>query len=64
MIKCNKNNVTHDKTLYKPWPPLIISILVEKNLTYFFKWKSVMEMDVITKSTNLHVYRRFSYIDN
>ena len=24
-----------------------------KNLTYFFKWKLVMEMHVLTKSTNL-----------
>ena len=27
-----------------------------ENLTYLSKWKSVMEMHVITKSTNLHVY--------
>ena len=30
-----------------------------KNLTFFLKWKSVMEMHVITKSTNLHVYSCF-----
>ena len=29
------------------------------NLTYILKWKSVMEMHVITKSTNLHVYSCF-----
>ena len=34
-----------------------------KNPTYILKWKSVMEMHVITKSTNLHVYCCFSYID-
>jgi hypothetical protein len=27
-IKCNENNVTHVKTLYKLWLPLIILILV------------------------------------
>ena len=30
-----------------------------KNLTYMLKWKSVMEMHAITKSTNLHVYSSF-----
>ena len=35
-----------------------------KNLTYFFKWISVMEMHVVIKSTNLHDYSCFSYIDN
>jgi hypothetical protein len=39
----------------------IILILVGKNLTYFWKWKSVIEIDVIKKSkfTNLHVYSYF-----
>jgi len=31
----------------------------KKNLIYFFKGKSVMEMNVITKTTNLHVYSCF-----
>jgi hypothetical protein len=35
-----------------------------KNITYFFKWKSVMEMHVITKPTNLRAYSCFSYTDN
>ena len=34
-----------------------------KSLTYFFKWKSVMEMHFITKFTNLHVYSCFSFMD-
>ena len=37
---------------------------IKRNLTNFFKWKSVMEMHVITKSTNLHDYSCFSYMDN
>jgi len=28
------------------------------------KWKSVMEMHVITKSTNFHGYSIYSYMDN
>jgi hypothetical protein len=39
-IKCNKNNVTYDKTLLKPWLPWIISILTLK-LNYV-KWKYIM----------------------
>jgi hypothetical protein len=36
-----------------------------KNLTYILKWKSViMEMHVITQSTNLNVYSWFSYMYN
>ena len=30
-----------------------------KQLTYSFKWKSVTEMHVITKCTNLHGYSYF-----
>ena len=29
-VKYNEKNVTHDKTLYKLWYPLIISIFVGK----------------------------------
>ena len=35
-----------------------------KHLPYFFNCKSVMEMHVITKSTNGHDHSCFSYIDN
>ena len=35
-----------------------------KNLTYILKWKSVMEMHVITQSTNLDVYSWLSYMYN
>ena len=35
-----------------------------KNKTYNLKWKSVMKMPVITKSTNLHVHSCVSYMDN
>ena len=35
-----------------------------ENLTYLSKWKSVMEMHVITKSTNPHGYICSSYMDN
>jgi uncharacterized radical SAM superfamily Fe-S cluster-containing enzyme len=35
-----------------------------KNVTYILKWKSIIEMHVITKSTNLHVYNCFFYMDN
>jgi hypothetical protein len=31
----------------------------KKNLTYFFKWKSVMEMHLITKFTNHFVFMLF-----
>ena len=31
-----------------------------ENLTYILKWQSVIEMHVIRKSTNLHVYSCFS----
>jgi len=32
----------------------------DKNITCILKWKSVMEMNVLTKSTNLHAYGWFS----
>ena len=35
-----------------------------KSLSYFFKLESLMEMCVIPKSTNLHTYSCFSYMDN
>ena len=31
-----------------------------ENLTYILKWQSVIEMHVIGKSTNFHVYSCFS----
>ena len=33
-------------------------------LSYFLKWKSVMEMHVIIKFTNFPAYSCFSYTDN
>jgi hypothetical protein len=42
--------------------PWIILISNKKNITNFFKWKLVMEMYVITKSANLHVYSYLVYI--
>ena len=35
---------------------------IRKHLAHFFKYKSVMEIHVITKSTNLHVYSCVSFI--
>ena len=35
-----------------------------RNLSYFFKWKSEMEIHVIAKTANLHAYSCFSYPDH
>ena len=34
-FKCNENNVTHVRTLYKSWLSLIILILVRKSYLFF-----------------------------
>ena len=43
-IKCNKNNVTHVKTLYRLWFEMKYFDSSRKNQTNFFKWKSIVEM--------------------
>ena len=53
MTKLNENNVTY---VIQTMTSMNYFDSSRKNLTYTFKWKSViMEMHVITKSTNLHV---------
>lgn len=62
--KCSAYNVTHVKPSYKLSLPWIICIQHsnKRNLTYYLKWNSVMEIPLITKDTTLRVvllYRHF-----
>jgi hypothetical protein len=58
MTKLSENNVTY---VIQTMTSMNYFDSSRKNLSYiYFEWKSViMEMHVITKSTNLHVYSSF-----
>jgi hypothetical protein len=57
MTKLNENNVTY---VIQTMTSMNYFDSSRKNLTYIFEWKSVIiEMHVITRSTNLHVYSSF-----